>query len=569
MHPYAKVATQAEPIPANSAEQARMPNRNRPWLESYRGIPFEIDPDKYRSVVHMLEDAMVRYADRPAFRCFRQTLTYADVDRLSAAFAAYLQAEVKVQRGDRIAVMLPNLPAFPIAMLGILRAGGVQVNINPLYTPRELEHQLTDAGCKVIVIFSGATSTLASIIDKTSVSRVVTVNPGDGTATVLPSPPMDRRLAHTTSFAAALQAGLQQTRTPLDLNGEDLIFLQYTGGTTGLAKGAALTHRNLVANVEQFKAMRADALRDGEDVIVTAIPLYHIFALTVNLITYFSLGADNWLVPDPRDLDGFVATLKAARPTEFSGVNTLFNALSMHPGIHDVDWSRLRYAGGGGAAVMATTSNRWEAITGRFIAEGYGLSETSPVVSMHPSCIERFTGTSGLPVPSTDIKLLGSNGYEVAPGQSGEICVKGPQVMAGYWHKPEVNAVAFTADGYFRTGDIGQIDERGFLKIVDRKKDMVLVSGFNVYPNEVEAVASACPGVSECACVGVPDEKSGEAVKIFVVMTADATLTEADVIAHCRQALAAYKVPKVVQFVDALPKNNVGKILRRALRSDT
>ena len=540
---------------------------DRHWTQSYGRIPQEINPDAHASVLALMEDAMQRYAERPAIRCFGQTLSYADVDRLSAAFAAYLQHEVGVKKGDRVAVMLPNLPAFPIAMLGILRAGAAQVNVNPLYTPRELEHQLKDAGSEVIVVFSGSTPTLAEIVASTPVRTVITVDLGDGTAAKLPSPPVDARLSSATRLAAALDQGATLQRRPVALGGDDLLFLQYTGGTTGLSKGAALSHRNLIANVEQYKAFMPEGVRPAQEVVVTAIPLYHIFALMVNLITYFSVGAENWLVPNPRDMDGFVATLKAARPTVFTGVNTLYNGLTMHPELKNVDWSRLVLAAGGGAAVVGATSDRWRQITGQFIREGYGLSETSPIVSFNPAFIAEFSGTTGLPLPSTDIKLLDDQDREAAIGESGEIVVKGPQVMKGYWNQPEANRAAFTADGYFRTGDIGQFDERGFLKIVDRKKDMVLVSGFNVFPNEIEAVASEVPGVAECACIGVPDDKTGEAVKLFVVKMAGATLDEAALIAHCRARLTAYKVPKIVRFVDALPKSNVGKILRRELRT--
>ncbi|MBL0087519.1 MAG: AMP-binding protein [Ideonella sp.] len=539
---------------------------SRHWIKSYGNTPADIDADRYRSINELLDGAMLRYADKPAFRSFGKTLTYAEVDTLSAAFCAYLQHELGVKKGDRIAVMSPNFAAFPLAFLGIVRAGAVQVNVNPLYTPRELEHQLNDAGCETIVIFSGSTPVLAEIFGKTRIKTVITVSPGDALGAALPGPPVDARLAATVPFAQALDAGKALQRVPVALNGADTLFLQYTGGTTGLSKGATLSHRNLVANTEQFKAMMPDATRPGDDVIVTAIPLYHIFALMVNFITYFSVGAENWLVANPRDMDAFVGVLKAARPTVFMGVNTLYAGLTQHPGLKDVDWSRLRLAGGGGSAVVGVVSDRWKAITGSFIREGYGLSETSPVLSFNPPYIDEFSGTTGLPLPSTDIKLLDDDGHEVAIGQAGEICAKGPQVMSGYWEKPEANAAAFTADGYFKTGDVGVFDERGFLKIVDRKKDMILVSGFNVYPNDVEAVASACPGVAECACVGVPDEKSGEAVKLFVVKTPGATVTEAEVVAYCRTELTGYKVPKIVRFIDALPKSAVGKILRRELR---
>ena len=541
----------------------------QPWLATYRenGIPATVNADAYPSVVALLDEAMQTFADKPAFRAFGQMLTYADVDRQSAAFAAWLQHKLGVKKGDRIAVMCPNFIAFPIACLGILRAGAIQVNVNPLYTPRELEHQLNDAGCETIVIFSGSTPTLAEVLGKTGIKTVITVAPGDGTGVALPSPPVDARLTGAMALADALKEGAGLTRTPVPMRGDDLIFLQYTGGTTGLSKGAALSHRNLVANVEQFKATMPSAVRPGQEVIVTAIPLYHIFALMVNFLTYFSVGADSWLVANPRDMDGFVETLKKSKLTVFMGVNTLYAGLVMHPKIREVDFSHLHLAGGGGAAVVGATSAKWKEITGQFIREGYGLSETSPVLSFNPASIKEFSGTTGLPLPGTDIKLLDDAGVEVALGQSGEVCAKGPQVMRGYWNQPEANAAAFTPDGYFKTGDVGVFDDKGFLKIVDRKKDMVLVSGFNVYPNEVEAVATACPGVAECACVGVPDDKTGEAVKLFVVKAPGAALTADEVIAHCRKEMTAYKVPKTVVFLDALPKSTVGKILRRDLRS--
>jgi long-chain acyl-CoA synthetase len=463
--------------------------------------------------------------------------------------------------------MLPNIPAFPVAMLGILRAGAAQVNVNPLYTPRELEHQLNDAGVETIVISAGATPTLAEIIGKTRVKTVITVAPGDATSVAIACPPPDARLANATRFADALAEGAKLEFAPVPLTGDDLLFLQYTGGTTGLSKGAALCHRNLVANTEQFKAFLHDALPPGEAVVVTALPLYHIFALMVNFICAFSRGAENWLVTNPRDMDGFVEILSHARCTFFTGVNTMYNGLVAHPKIKDVDFSRLRHAIGGGASVMPVTSARWKALTGCDIIEGYGLSETSPVLTLNLPRQASFSATVGLPLPSTEIKLIDDDGHKVPNGQAGEVCARGPQVMRGYWEKPEANAAAFTSDGYFRTGDIGVFNAQGFLKIVDRKKDMVLVSGFNVYPNEVEAIAAACPGVVECACVGVPDEKTGEAVKLFVVKTPECALTDAQVVAHCRHELASYKVPRQVRFLDALPKSAVGKILRKDLRA--
>jgi long-chain acyl-CoA synthetase len=537
------------------------------WLPAYCGrIPVEINPDAHCSVLAMLEGAMQRFADKPAFRCFGQTLTYADTDRLSRHFAAYLQGKLGVKKGDRIAVMLPNIPAFPLAMLGIVRAGAVQVNVNPLYAPRELEHQLSDAGVEIIVIFSGVSATLAEIIGKTSVKQVISVGLGDGTGAALPSPPVDARIENVVAFSDALAQGEELAFMPVPLRGDDLLFLQYTGGTTGLSKGAALSHRNLVANTEQFKAFISDALRPGQEVVVTALPLYHIFALMVNFISCYSIGAENWLIPNPRDMESFVEVLRKAHCTVFTGVNTLFGGLLMHPKIEEVDFTRLRVAIGGGAAVLPTTSAKWKTLTGKDILEGYGLSETSPILTLNPMTKGAFSATVGLPFPSTDIKLLDAEDKEAAIGEPGEVCAKGPQVMKGYWQKPQANAEAFTADGYFRTGDIGVFDEKGFLKIVDRKKDMIIVSGFNVYPNEVEAIAAACAGVAECACVARPDEKTGEAVRLFVAKAPGAALTEAEVIAHCRRDLGAYKVPKEVRFLDSLPKSNVGKILRKDLR---
>ncbi|MBX3645121.1 MAG: AMP-binding protein [Rubrivivax sp.] len=539
---------------------------SRHWQASYGSVPHEINADAYASVTALMEQSMKRYADRPAFRCAGQTLTYADVDRLSRDFAAYLQTKLGVKKGDRIAVMTPNLLAFPIAFLGIIRAGAAQVNVNPLYTPHELEHQLNDSGAEIIVVFSGVSATVAEVRPKTKLKTIITNGVGDGSGKVLPSPPVDARLADHISLADTLAEGAKLAFTPVSSTGDDLLFLQYTGGTTGLSKGAALSHRNLIANVEQYKAFMPPELINEAPVIVTAIPLYHVFALMVNFITFFSFGADNWLVPNPRDFDAFIATLKAARPTVFMGVNTLYAGLVSHPGGKEVDWSRLKLAGGGGAAIIGAVSEKWKAMTGIIIHEGYGLSETSPVVSFNPLWLREFSGTTGLPMPSTDVKLLDDDGNEVALGESGEIVVKGPQVMKGYWNKPEANAAAFTADGYFRTGDVGVFDARGYLKIVDRKKDMIIVSGFNVYPNEIEDVATGCPGVAECACIGVPDEKSGEAVKLFVVRAPGATLTADELLAFCRNKLTGYKMPRHVSFIDVLPKSTVGKILRRELR---
>ncbi|WP_179759607.1 AMP-binding protein [Paraburkholderia bryophila] len=545
----------------------------RHWLQSYGSIPAEIDADRYPSVNALLDGAMREFAGKPAFHAFGQTLSFADVDRASHAFAAYLQQVAGVRKADRVAVMLPNLLAFPIAFIAIAKIGAVQVNVNPLYTARELEHQLNDAGAEVVVVYNGSTPTLAQVIGKTRIRTVITVSPGDwgksggnSGGAAIPGPAVDTSLSDAVTFSAAIAQGEKLQLEPVEVGGHDLLFLQYTGGTTGPSKGAALSHRNLVANIEQFKAFMPDVQRPGEEVVVTAIPLYHIFALMVNFLTFFSVGAANWLVANPRDGDAFIDVLKAARPTVFAGVNTLYASLVAHPRLTEVDWSRLRLGAGGGTAVIDVVSARWESLTGSFIREGYGLSETSPIVTFNPQSIAAFTGTVGFPVPSTDVTLLDEQDRAVGVGEAGEICVKGPQVMLGYWNQPEANAKAFTDEGYFRTGDIGVFDAKGFLRIVDRKKDMVIVSGFNVYPNEVEAVATAFPGIAECACVGVPDERTGEALKLFVVKTSEADVTEQALIAHCRASMAAYKVPKVVRFVDALPKSPVGKILRRELR---
>ncbi len=537
--------------------------RNQPWLNSYGAMPHDIDPDKWPHLVAMFEDAMQRYADRPAFTCLGQTLTYRDIDEQSRAFAAYLQSNLKVGKGERVAVMLPNVLAFPVALIGIARAGAVQVNVNPLYTARELEHQLNDAQVETIVVFGGVAATVAQVTSRTALRNIITVGAVDAALTT----PADAPLANAVPFERAIEAGKQATFVHVEQTAHDLMFLQYTGGTTGVSKGAALSHRNLLANVEQFKAINPNNLREAEEVVVTAIPLYHIFALTVNFITYFSVGAHNWLVPNARDAGSLVDVLKASRCTVFTGVNTLFAALVTHPRIGEVDFSSLRLAGGGGSAIMDATSARWKALTGVFVREGYGLSETSPVVSFNPPDVEGFNGTTGLPLPSTDVKILLDDDVEAPLGEAGEVCVKGPQVMAGYWQKPEANASAFTADGYFRTGDIGLLDERGFLKIVDRKKDMIIVSGFNVFPNEIESVVSACAGVQECACVGIKDERTGEAVKVYVVCAPGATLDTDTLIAHCREQLTAYKMPRQVEFVEALPKSTVGKVLRRELRT--
>ena len=539
---------------------------NKPWTKTYgHGVPLEIDADAYPSVIALFDDAVAKYADHPAFECFGRTMTYAELDRASRAFAAWLQKKLGIKRGDRIALMLPNVFAFPVAMLGIHRAGAAQVNVNPLYTPHELRHQLIDAGAETIVIFTGSSSTLAEILADTKIRTVITAALGDAAGIAIPTPPQDPRLTSAVRFADVLAEGARLDLDPVNLTGDDMLFLQYTGGTTGISKGAVLTHRNLVANTGQFKAQMAEAIRPGEEVVVVALPLYHIFGLMI-MLAYLSVGAKCILIPNPRDTEAFCGAIKNAKFSVIPGVNTLFQGLTAAPAFRQVDLSNYKVAIGGGAAVIKATSEKWAALTGKHIKEGYGLSETSPVLCVIPMSVTEFTETCGLPVPSTDIKLLDDDGDEVPEGVAGEICAKGPQVMPGYWNNDAANRSAFTPDGYFKTGDIGIFTAGGFLKIVDRKKDMVIVSGFNVYPNEVEAVVTACHGVAECACIGVPDSRSGEAVRVYVVKAPFAEVTPEDIIAHCRKELAAYKVPKQICFTDALPKSNVGKILRRDLR---
>ncbi|TRD20698.1 AMP-binding protein [Palleronia caenipelagi] len=539
---------------------------SKPWIETYGdSIPVEVNPDQYPSAVAILKHAASEFGDHVALECFGQTMTYKQVDEASDAVAAYLQKELGVKRGDRIALMCPNTFAFPVVMVGIHKAGACQVNVNPLYTPHELSHQLNDSGSEMILIFSGSTPVLAEIIDETPIKTVITINLGDGAGLPIPSPEVDSRLTDTTGLAEVITRGRELTLDPVELTGDDLIFLQYTGGTTGLSKGATLTHRNIVANSEQFKAMLPGATEPGEEVVIMALPLYHIFGLML-LVAYAALGARIVLIPNPRDMDGMIDTIKGSKFTIFPGVNTLFQALSASPRFGEIDLSAYKLAIGGGAAVIEATSNRWKELTGHHIKEGYGLSETSPLLCINPMNVTHFTGTCGVPVPSSEVILLGDDDKEVGPGESGEICCRGPQVTQGYWEKPEANAASFTKDGFFRTGDVGVFLEGGFLKIVDRKKDMVIVSGFNVFPNEIEATVTACEGVAECACIGVPDERTGEALRVFVVKMPGSDVTSDAIVAHCRNNLTAYKVPKQIVFLDALPKSNVGKILRRELR---
>jgi len=540
---------------------------HKPWFDQYDPwTPHEIDENTYANVVDMLLAAGERYADNIAFSNFGATLSYAEVMQQSRNFAAYLQSNIGLGKGERVALMSPNMNAFPVAMIGILRAGGVQVNVNPMYTARELEHQLNDADVETIVIFSGSTQTLADVIEHTSIKNVIVANLDDLVGLGLPSPPADDRLKGAVGFLDALDAGAAADFEAVDISGDDLIYLQYTGGTTGLSKGAMLTHRNLVANILQFEGVVGDYIRRGEDVVITAIPMYHIFALMVNTLSYFHFGGTNVLITDPRDMPGFVKEWSKWPVSVFTGVNTLYNGLLHTPGFADLDFSTLRISLGGGAPVQKAVSDQWRAITGRHIKEGYGLSETSPILTVNPFGLEDFKSSIGVPAPSTDISLRDEEGAEVPQGEAGELCAKGPQVMKGYWRREDATAEVMTDDGFFRTGDIATMDETGFFRIVDRKKDMIIVSGFNVYPNEIEAEVAAMPGVLECACIGVPDDKTGEAVKLFVVKT-DEDLTADAVEEYCRDSLTAYKIPKHIVFLDELPKSTVGKILRRELRN--
>jgi len=537
----------------------------RPWHQHYGTIPQHIDAEAAGTVIDIFDKAVAEYGDRVAFHCLFTNLRYSEVGRLSRDFAAYLQTRLGLKKGDRVAVMMPNLLSFPVVSFGILRAGLVQVNVNPLYTPRELAHQLNDSGAETIVIFSMATPVLAAVIAQTGVKNVITLGLDDLNGLQQPNPPVHESLRATS--VPLIRVLLEGAQMPFDaprIAQDDLIFLQYTGGTTGLSKGAMLTHGNLSTNVAMFAAWTDAHVVKGDEVVVTALPLYHIFALMVNFLSYFKAGATNVLIPNPRDMEGFVREWSKWRVTAFTGVNTLFAGLMHTPGFAQLDFSALRVCMGGGAPVQKAISNRWQGITGRPITEGYGLSETSPILTANLLDAPEATGCIGIPMPSTEISIRDDDGNAVAMGEAGELCAKGPQVMRGYWQNDEANAKSFTADGFFRTGDVAVQQPDGFFRIVDRKKDMILVSGFNVYPNEVEDVLAHLDGLVESAVVGVPDERSGEAVKAFVVTKRP--MTEDEVIAHCRANLAAYKVPRSVVFKDELPKSTVGKILRRELR---
>jgi long-chain acyl-CoA synthetase len=553
----------------------------RIWLKQYPpGVPADIEPTQYASLVDLLEESFTKFADRKAFICMDKAISYRDLDQMSLALAAYLQGR-GLQRGARVAIMMPNVLQYPVATAAVLRAGFAVVNVNPLYTPRELEHQLKDSGAEAVIVLENFAHTVEQVIAKTPVKHVIVASMGDllGFKGVIVNLVVRRvkkmvpawSLPGAVSFNDALSAGRSLTFNKPKLSPGDVAFLQYTGGTTGVSKGATLLHRNIVANVLQNDAWLQPALNAPPHVeqlmIVCALPLYHIFALTACYLLAVRAGGCNLLIPNPRDIAGFVKELAKYQVNSFPAVNTLYNGLMHHPDFKKLDFSKLKISNGGGMAVQRPVADQWKAITGCFIAEGYGLSETSPTLTCNPANATEFTGTIGIPVPSTWISIRDDDGNEVPLGQAGEICAKGPQVMSGYWNRPEETAKVMTADGYFRTGDIGVMDEKGYTKIVDRKKDMILVSGFNVYPNEIEEVIASHPGVLECAVIGIPDSKSGEAVKAFVVRK-DQNLTAEAVIKFCHEQLTGYKVPKHIEFRTDLPKTNVGKILRRQLRDE-
>ncbi len=557
-------------------------NLNPVWLNSYpEGVPANIDPTAYNSLVGLLEDSFSNFADRPAYSFLGKDISFAQTDQESLAMAAYFQS-LGLDKGDRVAIMMPNVPQYPVAVAAVLRAGLVVVNVNPLYTARELEHQLKDSGAKAIVIIENFAATLEKCIAQTPLQHVVLAAMGDRLG-LLKGHLVNYVVRHVKKmvpafhlpqairFNEALSKGRQQAFRKPELSADDIAVLQYTGGTTGVSKGAVLLHRNVIANVLQSEAWNAPVMQRipaGEQPTnVCALPLYHIFAFTVNMMLGLRMGGKTILIPNPRDLPAVLKELSKHTFHSFPAVNTLFNGLANHPDFNTVNWSNLKVSLGGGTAVTPNVAQLWLEKTGCPICEGYGLSETSPSASCNPTTSTEFTGTIGVPLPGTWMKLLDDEGQEVTtPGQPGEIAIKGPQVMAGYWQRPDETAKVMTTDGYFKSGDVGTVDARGYFKIVDRKKDMILVSGFNVYPNEVEEVASACPGVLECAAIGVPDEKTGEAVKLVVVRK-DPALTEAQIMAYCREHMTAYKVPRVIEFRDDLPKTPVGKILRRELRT--
>ncbi|MBA5690177.1 long-chain fatty acid--CoA ligase [Rugamonas apoptosis] len=548
------------------------------WLKSYpEGVPAEIDITQYRSVTHIMEEAFRKFSDRNAYVCMDKFLTYGELDRLSARMGAWLQSK-GLKQGARVAIMLPNVLQYPVAMAAILRAGYTVVNVNPLYTPRELQHQLNDSGAEAIIVLENFATTVQQVVDKTKVKHVIVGSMGDllgGLKGMLVNFVVRKvkkmvpayALPKAISFKQVLAEGARLTLKPVKQGHDDIAFLQYTGGTTGVSKGAVLLHRNVVANVLQNEAWLQLPPQKEQLVFVCALPLYHIYSLTISGFMGMRLGGMNLLIPNPRDIPGFVKELAKYKVSVFPAVNTLYNALLNNAEFAKLDFASYKICNGGGMAVQQAVADRWLKLTGTPIIEGYGMSETSPVATANRVDIKEFTGTIGLPIPSTEIQILDDDGHPLPFGQPGEIAIRGPQVMAGYWQRDDETAKSMTADGFFKTGDVGIMDERGYTRIVDRKKDMILVSGFNVYPNEIEGVVAAHPGVLEVACIGVPDKNSGEAVKLFVVRK-DPNLTADQLQDYCKHELTAYKKPKYIEFRDELPKTNVGKILRRQLRDE-
>jgi long-chain acyl-CoA synthetase len=547
------------------------------WLKSYpKGVPAEIDVNTYASIRDVFEESCAKFASRRAFSCMGKSITFAELDEQSRAFGAFLQGR-GLKKGARVALMMPNILQYPVCLFGILRAGFTVVNVNPLYTARELEHQLSDSGAEVIVVVENFATTVADVLGKTQVKQVIATSIGEllGVKGLL----VDFVLRHVKKMipawtipgamrlSEALEEGSRGKLERPTLGHDDIAFLQYTGGTTGVAKGATLTHRNIVANVLQSGAWVKPFLGTEQHVVITPLPLYHIFSLTANCLVFMTLGAENVLITNPRDIPGFVKEMRRHKFTGLTGVNTLFNALLNNPDFKNLDFSTLQLTLGGGMAVQQAVAERWKKVTGKPLIEAYGLTETSPAATMNPFTLPEYNGSIGLPIPSTDLVLRDDQGKDVALGERGEICIRGPQVMAGYWHRADETAKVIDKDGWLATGDIAVMDAQGFVRIVDRKKDMILVSGFNVYPNEIEAVVAMHPGVLECAAIGVPDAKSGEAVKLFAVKK-DPSLTAEALLAHCRAHMTAYKCPREVEFRTDLPKSNVGKILRRELRDE-
>ncbi|WP_196137699.1 long-chain-fatty-acid--CoA ligase FadD [Aliikangiella sp. G2MR2-5] len=547
------------------------------WLESYpEGVPHEINVDEYQSVLDIFDKSIEEFADKPAFVNMDKVLTYAELDAKARDFAAYLQSELGLQHGDRLAIMMPNLLQYPVAIFGAMKAGLSIINVNPLYTPRELKHQLKDANADAIIIVSNFAHTLESVIAETPVKHVIVTQLGDELGGLkgflvnfvvkyIKKMVPKYSLPKARSYSEVMQKGATMSLTPVALGHSDIAFLQYTGGTTGVAKGAVLTHRNMVANILQADAWLSHLVRPGKEVIITALPLYHIFSLTANCMVFCKNGGLNVLITNPRDMKGFVKELGKHKFSAITGVNTLFNGLLNTPGFSDLDFSHLHLTLGGGMAVQEAVAERWQNVTGRPLLVGYGLSETSPAVCISPMNQPKNDGTIGVPIPSTEVSIRDEAGNELSTGEAGELWVRGPQVMQGYLERPEETAKVLTDDGWFATGDVACMDERGYFKIVDRKKDMILVSGFNVYPNEIEDVIAANEKVLEVAAIGIPSNSSGEVVKVFIVKK-DPSLTEEELIDFCKANLTGYKVPKAVEFRDELPKSNVGKILRRELR---